>query len=220
MAFLPFSARAKVWEPIALGLRRLADTRNGDIVDPVLLADQVGLVLVDARWAIEGFSQADREHLLTTASSSWSGGVMPRPLPNGKCICIINPNHDRRRNRITLMEEVVHIHRNHRPTGLRDVMPGLRVRDYHSDQEAEAYGVGAAVLLPWAKFFHSVNDGASVFDMAEAFDVTVALVEYRIKITGATNLYRNRSSRLGVFQRRQPGSVRADDSLRSGSGLG
>jgi IrrE N-terminal-like domain len=220
MAFLPFSARAKAWEPIALELRRLANVNADEVIDPEALADKVGLRLVDARWAIDGFSQADRDHLLVSASDSWSGGVMPQPLPNGKFICIINPNHDRRRNRVTLMEEIVHIHRNHRPTGLRDVMPGLRVRDYHHDQEAEAYGVGAAVLLPWSLFFHAVNAGTSVFDMAEAFDVTEPLVEYRIKITGATNLYRNRSSRLGVLQRRQPISVPADDVLRSRRGLG
>jgi hypothetical protein len=74
-------------------------------------------------------------------------------------------------------------------------LPGLRVRDYNKSQEAEAYGVGAAVLLPWGQFFHSLNAGDSVCTLAEDFDVTEALIEYRIKVTGATNLYRNRVGR-------------------------
>lgn len=201
MAFLPFSQQGKLWEPIATELRRLSGTRNGELVDPSLLADRVGLHLVDANSALEGFSKADRDHLLVTASDAWSGGVLPKPLPSGKCICILNPNHTRRRNKITLMEEVVHIHRKHRPSGLRDVMPGLRVRDYHKEHETEAYGVGAAVLLPWSEFYHQLDAGTPIAEIADTFDVTEALVQYRIKITAATNLYRNRSWR-------KPGSLR------------
>jgi IrrE N-terminal-like domain len=203
MPFLPFSEQGKSWEPIALELRRMSGVRNGELVEPAILAERVGLELVDAHTALEGFPEADRNHLLVTASDSWSGGVLPKPLPNGKCICIINPNHHRRRNRITLMEEVVHIHRKHKPTGLRDVLPGLRVRDYHKEHEAEAYGVGAAVLLPWTSFITS-STGTPVAEIAEAFDVTEALVQYRIKITAATNLYRNRVKRRATPLRVPP----------------
>ena len=96
------------------------------------------------------------------------------------------------------MEEVVHIYRGHTPTGLHELLPGLRVRDYDKNQEAEAYGVGAAVLLPWSQFFGDINAGKSVYQLSEAFDVTEALIEYRIKVTGATNLYRDRIARVGA----------------------
>lgn len=66
------------------------------------------------------------------------------------------------------MEEVVHIHREHKPSGLRDVMPGLRVRDYHKEHEAEAYGIGAAVLLPWSQFYHQLNAGIPIAEIPEA----------------------------------------------------
>jgi hypothetical protein len=71
-------------------------------------------------------------------------------------------------------------------------MPGLRVREYHGEHEEEAYGVGAAVLLPWGQFYHHLDAGRPVSEIAEAFDVTEALVQYRIKITAASNLYRSR----------------------------
>ncbi len=79
------------------------------------------------------------------------------------------------------------------PTGLREVLPGLRVRNYDAGQEAEAYGASAAALLPWSSFFHYINRGASIEEIAETYDVTTQLTEYRIKISGATNLHRNRS---------------------------
>lgn len=86
------------------------------------------------------------------------------------------------------MEEIVHKYRNHVPTGLREVLPGLRTRTYNHAQEAEAYGVGAAALLPWSTFYHDLDAGTAIPDIAEAYDVSTQLVEYRIKITGATNL--------------------------------
>lgn len=192
MSFVPFSKRGKEWEPIAISLRRLACVRDGDNVDPELLAGIVGLCLIDAHHALEQFSQSDRDHLLVGARGRWSGGVFPKPLPDGRLICILNPTHPRRRNRVTLMEEIVHVHRNHVPTGLRDIAPGVRVRDYNERQETEAYGIGAAVLLPWSSFYHALDSGQSIKEIAERYDVTAQLVEYRIKITGATNLYRSR----------------------------
>jgi hypothetical protein len=198
MAFLPFSPKAQEWEPIAMELRQLGGVKAGSLIDPAVLAERVGLQLVDANAVLQDFPQEDRKHLLVTASDSWSGGVYPSPLPNGKLICILNPNHHRRRNRITLMEEVVHIHRRHKPSGLRDVMPGLRVREYHKDLETEAYGVGAAALLPWEQLYHKLNAGMPIDELAETFDVTEALVQYRINVTGATNLYRERRKRIEV----------------------
>lgn len=195
MSFLPFARDARRWEPIAVALRRLAGACNGDIADPATLADKVGLCLFDARRALDGFAQHDREHLLITAGHRWSGGVLPTPLPNGKLVCILNPTHPRRRNRVTLMEEIVHVHLKHVPTRLRNMAAGLRVRDYDKKQEAEAYGVGAAVLLPWSSFYHALDLGESVDALAERYDVTTQLVQYRIKITGATNLYRSRFRR-------------------------
>jgi len=95
-------------------------------------------------------------------------------------------------NRITLMEEIVHKHRNHVPTSLREVMPGLRTRTYDHEQEAEAYGVGAAALLPWSTFYHVLDAGTPVTEIADSYDVTKPLVEYWIKIAGAKTYYRNR----------------------------
>lgn len=62
-------------------------------------------------------------------------------------------------------------------------------------QEEEAFGIGAAVLLPWSLFFASINSGRPVEEMAEEFEVSQELIRYRIKICGAARLYKLRTGR-------------------------
>ena len=109
IAFLPFSNRAREWQQIANSLRRLSPPQNDLNVEPERLAGNVGLHLFDAAEALADFPEEDRHHLLVASAGSWSGGVLPVALPDGRYICILNPTHPPRRNRITLMEEVVHI---------------------------------------------------------------------------------------------------------------
>ncbi len=189
---LPFSKQAHPWEPIGLELRQLLQLSIGEKLDPWELAPHVGLRVVDGRVALAVASDADRRHLTGDGRHSWSGGVHPQALPDGTHICILNPMHSQRRNKITLMEEIVHKHRGHQPTALLFREDGFAVRDYNAAQEKEAYGIGAAALLPWETFFRSVNASHTFEELAEEFEVTRDLAEYRVKITGAYTLYRAR----------------------------
>lgn len=189
---LPFSNRAKPWEYKGKELRRLAEVDEDELLDPHQLAARVGLRVVEASFAMQLLPQEKMAYLLQHASDSWSGGVYPKRLQDGTRICILNPQHARRRNRITLMEEVSHIHLGHVPTTLTCVADGHHIRDYDQDQEGEAYGVGAAALIPWSTFFRMVNAGSTIPELAEAYDVTTELIGYRLKITAAYNLYRSR----------------------------
>jgi hypothetical protein len=190
--FQPFSTRARPWELKARELRALIRLRPEDILDPYALAPKVGLTLMDL--ADVPIGPALRAHLIDGAADHWSGGVYATPLPDSTFLCILNPTHDIRRRRITLMEEISHVFLSHAPTGVRDLGGGLSVRDYDLSQEQEAYGVGAAALMPWAAFFDDLNGGTSIEVVARKYDVSTALVTYRISITGATNLYRARQS--------------------------
>lgn len=71
----------------------------------------------------------------------------------------------------------------------------MLVRDYNKKQEKEAYGIAAAVLLPWNEFFHSVNNGKTANEMHREYGVSERLVIYRIKITGAFSLFNARQRR-------------------------
>jgi Zn-dependent peptidase ImmA (M78 family) len=104
---------------------------------------------------------------------------------------MLNPDQSHRRQKITLMEEICHSFLGHSPTVL-SLSGESRYRDFNEEQEREAYGIGAAVLLPWRLFFPMLNGGARGDELAEAFDVTRELVLYRIKICGASSLYSKR----------------------------
>lgn len=174
-----------------MALRRLAGAATKELLDPWRLAAVVGLKVVDD----EFFKVLERQQgpeLTLAGRNHWSGGVYPRPLPNGMLLCFLNPWHSRRRRKITLMEEILHVHLGHKPTKLILSADGLEVRDFDRSQEAEAYGIGAAALIPWVTLFPELNKGSTIQDLAEAYDVTTQLVLYRIKITGAYRLYISR----------------------------
>ncbi len=194
MAFLPFSEKSKVWEPLAQELRRkVPRSKNNSVAfDPWELAPKVGLRVVDCEF--QGLDEKEVDYLLNSASGDWSGGVYASPLADGTRICMLNPRHPRRRNKITLMEEICHCFLGHSPTSLVTDGDG-RYRDFDKAQEAEAYGVGTAVLLPWSLFYSRINNGDSMESIAEEFDVSAELVDYRIKICAATHLYRSRTRR-------------------------
>jgi len=98
MAFLPFSPNARPWEPIALALRKLAQAAIDDVLDSRSLAPKVGLKVVDAKPIMPHLSEVERQHLTGDGPSRWSGGVLPIPLEDGSFVCILNPDHSRRRN--------------------------------------------------------------------------------------------------------------------------
>jgi hypothetical protein len=187
--FLPWSERSKRWEPHAVELRGLVPCKRGVPFDPWKLAPHVGLYVINCNFP--GLTPEEKAHMLGKASSDWSGGVFVKPLPDGRRICMINPCHSPRRNRITLMEEISHCHLGHTPTQLTKKGDD-RFRDFNKLMEEEAYGVGAAVLLPWSLFFPVLNAGYTIDDLTEEFDVTPDLIMYRIKICGAYSLYASR----------------------------
>jgi hypothetical protein len=193
--FKPFSKRAACWEEKAVELRRKLPVRGKTLLDPGLLAPEVGLAVVDANDFLPTLSAEARNDLFGRGSKCWSGGVLPQELPDGRKICIINPIHCHERNNVTLMEEICHIFLGHRPSTLTFNDGGFTFRGFDKEQEDDAYGVGAAALLPWATFYHCLDKSMSATAIAAKYEVSVPLADYRIKICGASNLYRSRQRR-------------------------
>lgn len=190
--FSPFSRQAKQWEPHAVRLRALAGCGKFDLLDPYALAPKVGLSVLDGHESLALLSVDLRTYLRTEASDHWSGGVLPVPLPDGTYLCILNPFHPPRRKKITLMEEIAHRFMQHQPSKIVADSSNVLARDFDRKCETEAYGIGAAALLPWTQFFPLMNQGSTISEIADHFDVSTQLIEYRIKITGASRLYRSR----------------------------
>ena len=56
-------------------------------------------------------------------------------------------------------------------------------RDYKKADEEEAYGVGAASLVPYAALRKLLLEGKNSREVAAHFRVSRELVEYRMKVT-------------------------------------
>ena len=122
-----------------------------------------------------------KEHFVGGRSSNWSG--MCVPYPNGITLVIYNTDHPERRTRATLMEEFFHLWLGHPHDRLRLLSDGEGRREYHSGKESEAYGSGAAALVPYKSLKAMLTDGKTARQVADHFLVSEALVEFRIRVS-------------------------------------
>jgi hypothetical protein len=175
-----------------LGFRDFAGVRSSAALDPFQLAKFANLLVISFE-QIKGLSQEAREHLLGPASEKWSGGACSRPLPDGRRIVILNPNHGRMRTNATLMEEVSHVFLGHQPSRLKVVgenKSGQTIaRDYRKADEEAAYATGAAALVPFSALRRFVLEGQTSLQIAKHFHVSRELVEYRLKVTRLWRTY-------------------------------
>ena len=188
----PFSKRARPWERNGLALRRLAGVPGGERLDPWSLAPKVGLDVIDGALILDRLDELDKAYLRGPLARRWSGGVLPIALPNGMHVCVLNPDHGVLRCRATLMEEIAHKFLNHTPTTICFDSDTLQVRDFNKDREDEAYGTGAAALVPWPQIFARIDQRETIPEMAAAFEVSEEHISSRIKVTGAYRLFNAR----------------------------
>ena len=181
---LPPGEKWRNFELKAIALRDFARVRPDVSLNPFELAQYANLMIVEFE-QLRGLSERAREHLLGPGSESWSGGACS--LPDGMKLVILNPNHGPARTKATLMEEICHVFLSHQPNRLsvvtKDEKGKVMNRDYRRTDEEEAYGVGAAALVPYAALKRLLLQGKAVRDIAAHFRVSRELVEYRMKVT-------------------------------------
>lgn len=181
---LPPGEKWRNFELKALGLRDFARVRIDQPLNPFDLAHFANLLVIRFE-EVAGLSENAREHLLGSASESWSGGACT--LPNGMKLVILNPTHGRSRTNATLMEEICHVFLGHQANRIsivtRDERGKVMNRDYRKADEEEAYGVGAAGLVPYASLKKMLLQGKTSQEIGLHFRVSRELVEYRMKVT-------------------------------------
>ena len=192
----PPTFKGRQYELRAQGLREFAGLRrDAEPLDPFALADYAKLLVVDFE-KIKGLSEEAREHLLGTGANAWSGGTSAQKLPNGWRLVILNPRHGAQRNNATLMEEVCHVFLGHKANRLHIVAEdknGKTVsRDYNDDDEEAAYAVGAAALVPFTALRRFVLQAKTSREIAQHFNVSRDLIEYRIKVSRLWPEYKKR----------------------------
>jgi IrrE N-terminal-like domain len=181
---LPPGQKWRTFEMKALALRDFARVKLDSPLDPFTLARFANLIVISLD-QVKELSDSAREHLLGSAANHWSGGACS--LPSGMKLVILNPTHGRARTNATLMEEICHVFLGHEPNRLsvvtKDERGRVLNRDYRKSDEEEAYGVGAAALVPFAALRKFVYTDKSATEIARHFRVSKELVEYRLKVT-------------------------------------
>jgi hypothetical protein len=189
---LPPGEKWRNFELKAMALRDFARARPDLPLNPFDLARFANLIVLDFD-KVQGLSDAARELLLGPATESWSGGACN--LPNGMKLVILNPNHGPARTKATLMEEICHVFLGHQPNRLsivtKDERGKVMNRDYRKADEEEAYGVGAAALVPYASLKRLLLQGKTTREIAGHFRVSRELVEYRMKVTHLWREYKD-----------------------------
>jgi hypothetical protein len=195
---LPPTYKGRQYELRAMGLREFAGLRRDDEpLDPFDLAYYARIMVLDVH-QVEGLSEKAKQHLLNDGSNNWSGGTASKNLPNGWRLVILNPTHGAQRMNATLMEEICHVFLGHKPNRLavinQDKDGKQRARDYVQSDEEAAYSIGAAALVPYSSLRRFVLAGKSARDIARHFNVSRALVIYRIKVSRLWNEYKERNA--------------------------
>ena len=193
---IPPTQKGRHHEIRALGLREFAGLRRDDQrLDPFKLAQYANLFVVPFEH-IEMLSPETVKHLLGDGKDAWSGGAASHKLPDGRKLIILNPTHGKNRHNATLMEEISHVFLGHKPSRLavetRDEYGSVRARDYNQAIEEEAYSTGAAALVPYTALKRMVSGGKTAAEIARHFNVSRALVEYRIKVSRLWDVYKDK----------------------------
>ena len=168
-------------EEQALQLRAILQLSALQVLDPYRLAQQMNVQVVMLHQLTRDPPPLLQQLLAEANMDEWSGGAIP--IGPGKYLAILNHRHAPTRNRATLMEELAHIYLGHQPSQL--VIRGEKVeRLYQPWQEKEAYGVGAAALVPIPVLAWGQQLKSPAKRLARYCQVSEALVQFRSELTG------------------------------------
>lgn len=192
---IPPTQKGRHYELRARGLREFAGLRRDDErLDPFELARFAKLFVATFDMIEPLLSEETKAHLIGAGKDKWSGGAASQTLPDGRRLIILNPTHGKNRQNATLMEEVCHVFFGHKPSRLaikNKTKTGETIaRDYNEAIEEEAYSTGAAALVPYTALRRMVLSGKTINEIARHFNVSRALVEYRIKVSRLWDAYK------------------------------
>ena len=162
--------------------------------DPLHLEiDGIEILAIDD---INGLDPKMVVHLKGDGSQYWSAMTVPCDQNQDRWAIVLNREHDLKRQRPSLMEELWHILLGHKLTKITKI--GAQYgRTFDSDNEHDAYYAGAATLLPYPAIKAFVDDSnRDIVVFAERYGVSRELVEYRIKRLGFWRRYMGHGVKL------------------------
>lgn len=123
------------------------------------------------------------EHLLHFRGAGRHIGAFVVKDELGNIDILFNDEHPPADVRVHLMEEVFHVRLGHPFDTLRVYADRSVSRTYNEAKEEEAYGCGAAALLPYGGLYSMLARGEHVARIAEHFVVPIPVVQFRIAAT-------------------------------------
>lgn len=164
-------------ERSAIRIRKFAGLSPFAKLNPYELAEKLGMQIIDFN-SLQNLTTETARTLLINKAADWSG-TSSGVLPDGSVIIVLNQTQSSLRQTATLMEEICHVLLGH----TRDRLVFDQTRpDFNRRVESEAFGVGAATLVPYVALKEFLPS-RTLSEVAEWFGVSKSLVEYRCKFT-------------------------------------
>lgn len=176
-------------EEHGLAIRHRAGLGTEGRLDPYEAASEFGVVIAKPD-ELQRLDPRDLAQIRLIDARAWSGSA--QELPDGRVLVLLNPNQTPERAASTLMEEIAHAYFGHQPTALISAPMGLTNRTYVKAEEDEAFWTGAAALLPSSVVARAVWHEIPADALAQAYGVSLELVEFRIKTLRLWAWYRDR----------------------------
>lgn len=176
---MPISSQyAKFLEGHANTLREKCALPPFARLDPFVLAR-----LMELKVCYVGEKSGLPDDLLKVAlgevGGSWDAGTLK--FPDGRIFVFMNPMKQMERQHATLMEEIAHVHLDHKPTEIISC-GGIVFRTCSKTNEGQAYWLGATALLPARILKGARTLGKTIKQVASEHQVSTELVQFRCKV--------------------------------------
>lgn len=126
---------------------------------------------------------SETKEILYKDSGAWSAVTLTNGL---KHVIILNPSHSGGRVASDLMHELSHLIIGHKPGRVDITEDGtLILNTYAKNQEDEANWLAGCLLLPRDALVAALRSNCGVEEIANQYGASMAMVEYRLNVTGA-----------------------------------
>jgi transcriptional regulator with XRE-family HTH domain len=174
-------------EAMAEAFRTELGLSDKDPIKPFRLA--IEGVKIISLLEIANIDKGTKEHLLNSGKNYWSAMSVPLEEDTGKWAIVCNSSQSERRQNVSLLEEVWHILLGHKLTRITKVAD-VYGRTYAEVEEHDAYYIAGATLLPANIIKELVDKKQDVSKVANHYEITSELIEYRIKRLGLWRQYK------------------------------
>ena len=174
----------KAWaERTAQAVRRDLGLSTTERLDPRKLARHLGVRLTSPEELQElGLPSDILVQLFDNDPWGWSAATLELP---SRTIVIYNSKRSVGRQASDITHEIAHLVLGHAPARLVFSEDGLlAIRNFDAKQEDEANWLAWALLLPREALMSSCRARMAPAQIAEAYEVTETLVNYRLRMTG------------------------------------